>query len=162
MRYFGRGGKNKKRGVGKSLIKTIFGNKMTPVAPKNHVVQQHDLEEKKQRKKRSDAKQDIKFKLSLEDRQKLKSKAIDHKVSLTAIASMIVETELKQQPKIYENYHYDHSGKFVHVMIDQDSFKLVQRLSVEWDCNYRQVAHRIVKDYLKDVHYGVRIFNHRG
>lgn len=135
---------------------------MIPVAPKKNTPINDPSEQKKDRKKRSDAKKDIKFKLSVEDRKKLKSGALDHRVSLTTFGSMIVETELKQQPKSYPQYHYDHSGKFVHVMLDQETFKIVQKLSIEWDCNYRQVAHRIIKDYIKDVYDGLKIVDYRG
>lgn len=134
----------------------IFGRKTVPVKPK--IINQKSTVSKP-RKKRSDAKHDIKFKLSSSDKKVLKLKAMDHQLSLTAFASMVVQSEMFKEND-YENHEYDNYGEFIHVVLEEDFFKMIQRRSVEWGMPYRRVVHRIVKEYLERSNTGITIHHH--
>lgn len=127
-----------------SYSDTIFGRKPATAKPKHFAPKKRDP---KPRKKRSDAKHDIKFRLSPEDKKFLKLQAMDHKMSLTAFASFVVKRELIRD-KDYDVYNYDNDGQFVHVMLDNNCFEMVKTLSIDWDLPYRKVVHRMIKDYI--------------
>lgn len=125
----------------------IFGTKARATAPKFFTKKTPKKSDPKPRKKRSDAKHDIKFKLSPGDKKTLQLVAMDHGMSLTAFASHIVKMDLSRS-KDYGFYHYDHSGQFVHVVLESDFFKVVQTLHINWQIPMRHVVHRIVKSYI--------------
>lgn len=134
----------------------IFGTKTAAVAPKIIAPKPEKKTDPKPRKKRSDAKQDIKFKLSQEDKKFIKLHAMDHGLSLTAFASQVVKKELLRD-RDYEPFEYDDGGQFVHVMLEQDFFEMVKTLSLDWDLPFRKVVHRIIKDYIWRANGGVKI-----
>ncbi|MBS4200262.1 hypothetical protein KHA93_11535 [Bacillus sp. FJAT-49732] len=140
-------------------MNTLFGRKTLPVRPKA-IKQNFNQEQPKKRKKRSDAKKDIKFKLSNEDKKSLQRKAMNHMLSLTAFASLIVENDLLRD-KEYQDYEYDNNGEFVHVVLKEGDFNNIQSLSIEWGISKRRVVHRIVKEYLWIVSGGYTINTYR-
>lgn len=142
------------RGVNNNDI--IFGRKTAALKPK--IITQSNNQIKPKRKKRSDAKHDIKFKLSADDKKLLRLKAMDHNLSLTAFASLIVKNDLLRNRE-YQKFEYDNNGFFIHVVLEHDYFEMVKTLSVEWDLSYRRVVHRIVKDYLWRSSGGVSIYS---
>lgn len=134
----------------------IFGSKRPAAAPKIIINQST----KKIRKKRSDAKKDVKFKLSLEDKKILQYEAMKHNLSLTAFCSMIAKHEI-DKPYDYDDYYYDDNGEFVHAELEQDYFGEVQRLKIEWNMpSYRKVVHRLIKGYLDRIS-GIKIYSYR-
>lgn len=123
---------------------TIFQNKVRAAKPKSY---RDKSGQHKERKKRSDALKDIKFKLSNTDKNALQLLAIEHDVSLTAIASMIVKQEMYKISSLFA-YEYDHNGEFVHVTLNNDDFKTVRLLGSELGLNIRQTVHRIVMNHI--------------
>lgn len=145
--------KNQKGGRTLQNNSTIFGRETKPIKPKNFTSKNHSP---KPRKKRSDAKRDIKFRLSPEDRKTLKLHAMDHRLSLTAFSSMVVKQDLIRE-KEYKNFDYDNDGHFVHVRLESDYFEMVKTLSIEWDLPYRKVVHRMIMDYIWRANGGISI-----
>lgn len=114
----------------------------------------------KQRKKRSDAKNDIKFKLSASEKKQLKLLAADKRLSLTAFASEVIREALRG-PGDQEPVEYNHSGQFIHAVLEDEFSDQVHLLSIEWDIPRRHVAHRIVKNYLAASVNDIKIMNYR-
>ena len=137
----------------------IFGNKRPVAIPKQSNENMKPSNNQKPRKKRSDAKHDIKLKLSSSDKKILKLKAADHNLSLTAFNSMIVKKELLNDWE-YDLFDYDNNGQFVHVMLEKDFFEMIKTLSIEWDISIRKVAHRIIKNYIFRSKGGIKIIDH--
>lgn len=123
---------------------TLFERKTIAAKPKFN---SSKTPTKKPRKTRSDKKHDIKFKLSKEDKQLLKLKAMDHRMSLTAYTTQIVKHELIRDQE-FEYQEYPREGSFVHVVLENDFFEMVKTLSVEWDLSFRKTAHRIMMNYI--------------
>lgn len=121
----------------------IFGRKQTKIAPKPIKPTQPP----KQRKKRSDTKKDIKFRLSAHDKTLLQLRAKDAGLSLTEFCSQVVKTDLLLERE-YKNYEYDNNGKFVHCLLELHYHEMAVTLHIEWDLPLRKVAHRIIKEYL--------------
>lgn len=136
---------------------TIFGREIKTAKPKHFAPKKRDP---KPRKKRIDAKHDIKFRLSPEDKKFLKFQAMDHDLSLTAFTSFIIKRELVQDND-FDNYDYDNEGQFVHVMLDKNCFEMIKTLSVEWDLSLRRAAHRMIKDHICRSSGGVKIIDYR-
>lgn len=137
-------------------MSTLFGRKSVAVRPK--IIKGNINQEPKKRKKRSDAKSDIKFKLSADEKKVLQIKAMNHRLSLTAFVSLVVSNDLLLK-KEYKQHEYDNEGEFVHVVLDQDDFNQIQSLKIEWSMSYRKVVHRIIKEYLWKEKYGITIYS---
>ncbi|MEQ6377113.1 hypothetical protein RZN22_09650 [Bacillaceae bacterium S4-13-58] len=123
---------------------TLFERPTVAVKPKIYT---QKTPTKKTRKTRSDKKHDIKLKLSKEDKQLLKLKAMDHHMSITAFASQVVKQELIREQDS-EDKEYPKDGSFVHVVLENGFFEMVKTLSTEWDLSYRKTTHRVVKHYI--------------
>jgi hypothetical protein len=132
----------------------LFSKKTLNAAPK--IFKSHRPQVQKPRKKRKDAKNDIKFKLSVEDKKLLKLKAIDHRMPLTRFASFVVKKDLVLD-KEYDDYEYEKDGEFVHVELQEDYFEMLKYLAAEWNLSYRMSAHRIIKEYLNREYNDVSI-----
>ncbi|KIL74342.1 hypothetical protein [Bacillus badius] len=112
------------------------------------------------RKKRSDAKHDVKFKLSLEDKKKLHYKAMDENLSITALSSLTVKRELIRE-NFYEDVEYENDGVFVHATFETSYYEMLKTLSVEMNMPIRRVVHRIIKNYLDGTIRHFEIFNYK-
>lgn len=121
----------------------IFGEHRN--LPKQSKVKEE--KEKKKRKIRSDKRCDIKYPLSKTDKRALMYKALEHNMKISSYSSMIVEVELDRSNDCH-HYEYSKVGEFVHACLSQDDFKRIQTLSIEWGVPYREVAFRLVKNYL--------------
>lgn len=135
---------------------TIFGRDQKTAKPK-HFAPKKSIPGP--RKKRSDAKHDIKFRLSPSDKKFLKLRAMDHNLSLTAFTSFIIKSELIRD-NVYDNYEYENDGQFVHVMLDKNCFEMLKTLSVDWNLSFRRAAHQIIKDYIFKASGGVKIIHY--
>lgn len=131
---------------------TIFGRTTVAATPKKIMTTSNP----KSRKKRSDAKHDIKIRLSPDDKKTLKLHAMDHELSLTAFASLVVKKDLLLD-RDYSSYLYDHSGSYIHIVLEKDFFEMIKTLSLNWDMPYRRVVHRIIKEYLWRSAGGIKI-----
>lgn len=121
----------------------IFGEKRN--YPKSSVMK--PVKKDKPRKVRSDKRCDIKYPLSKSDKRALMHKALEYNMKISSFSSMIVEIELDKSGDCHI-YDYDRQGEFVHACLSQDDFKRIQMLSIEWGVSYREVAFRLVKNYL--------------
>lgn len=133
----------------------IFGRKTVAAKPKNLP----KYKSQKPRKTRSDKKHDIKFRLSSDDKKLLKLRSMDHQLSLTAFASLLVKNDLIKR-KEYQKFSYDKNGHFIHVTLENDYFEMVKILSADWDLPYRKVVHRIIKQYL-ETQRGITIHHYK-
>ena len=95
------------------------------------------------RKKRSDAKKDIKVPMSIDGRKTLRSEAYKCNSTTTKIATEKVVKSLKKDCS-YPEVIYLSSEKTVHVKLDQYFYELLQEKAIEWDCSVRKAAHRIL------------------
>lgn len=133
--------------------KTLFESKVAPAAPK-------PVKNKSgQRKTRSDKKKDIKPMIAPEDKKKLQLRAIDSGLSLTEFCSNVVKDYLNKGIE-FNDYDYPFEGKPIHVLLEEEYFKLVELLHVEWDLPRRQVVHRIIKEFLTREFGGFEIISY--
>ncbi|WP_019156854.1 hypothetical protein [Robertmurraya massiliosenegalensis] len=101
------------------------------------------------RKKRSDAKNDIKIPLSLEQRQILKKLAKTRGLSMTTYCSEVLALYLRRKTE-YRRVEYSPTDKkSVHAKLHQPDYDVLFEYSVKWDCSLRQAAHRIITTVLK-------------
>ncbi|MEK4132032.1 hypothetical protein NYE67_20670 [Solibacillus sp. FSL W8-0474] len=143
------------RGKRLKPTKTIFNNQINPV---NRTVKPTGTTE---RKKRSDAKRDIKVKLSEMEKKILQRLAMKRGIELTAMASEIVESQLMDLEQDFINYEYDENGKFVHVLLNEEYFEVIQNLSIEWDISIRKTAFKLIKNHITKVSGGFVIHDYR-
>lgn len=132
------------------MSNTIWGDKRKPFKPEPPIELNNEVQPKK-RKKRSDAKRNIKFPLQHKDKRDLEWKALEHNLKITPFASMIAEEEISSNHN-FGQYEYDDSGELINLWLSESAFKEIQRLRVEWNASsYREVAFRVVKGYLERV-----------
>ncbi|WP_374723594.1 hypothetical protein [Calidifontibacillus erzurumensis] len=106
--------------------------------------------DQKIRRKRSDAKHDIKIPLDVNERQFIRRLAIVHQTSMTAYCSELIEKALASN-KEYPNVLYSaNNKKAVHAKLSGAAFKKVQEYSVQWDCSIRCAAYRILMAALEE------------
>jgi hypothetical protein len=94
-------------------------------------------------------KHDIKFAVTVDDKRKLMLMAFDADLSLTQFCSQLVRKELVRY-RMYSKLAYPTNGVLIHVKLEEDYFKMVQTLAVQWLLPYRQVVHRLVANYLNE------------
>jgi hypothetical protein len=133
-----------------SKTNTIFGRKSVAVKPKLIQETTIQLVSKKERKKRSDAKKDIKFKITVEEKKTLQLRALHHKMSFPEFLNTLVKQELRLT-KNYESYPYDNDGVYVRVKLEDEYVEDIKRLTIEWQIPNLKVVHRIVKEYLENL-----------
>lgn len=108
---------------------------------------------KKDRKKRSDAKKDIKVPVSPSEKKILRVMSY-HQTgtpSITQLASSLVKTGLElSYIKFAPSANYPKEKEFIHVKLTQEEFKVLLELSVEWNCSLRKAAHRILLTLLQE------------
>lgn len=114
-----------------------------------------------ERKKRSDAKRDIKVKLSFEEKKMLQRLAVGKEIEVTAMASIIIEKQLSDLQRDFKDYEYEKNGVFVHVLLDDEHFKIIQNLSIEWGFSVRKTAFKLMKNYLATLSGGFIIHDYR-
>lgn len=125
------------------MVDIIFGGQRINPIPKE--IKQD--KKRKESKRYKNKKYNIKFPLTSEDEKTLKYKALEHNLSVTLFSNMVVKNELKNSHK-YENYEYNKKGKLMNVCLEEEYYKEIQRLSIEWNVSLRQVVFRIVKSYI--------------
>lgn len=99
------------------------------------------------RKKRSDAKFDIRVYFTLEEKQRLKLLAIQRNMALTPFCSDLLKQELIRNND-YEPVEHQTSGKPVEIKLEKEFNNLIMDYCIEWDCSKRKAAHRILKNVL--------------
>ena len=134
----------------------IFGGKRKVPVP----VEPPSPKEEKPRKIRSDKKHNIKYPLSAEDKRQLGHLALEHEMKLTAFSNMIIENELKATHE-YQEFEYDEKGVLVNACLTKSDFLEIQKLAIDGNVSYREVAFRLVKNYLSRV-TEIRINTYRG
>lgn len=96
------------------------------------------------RKKRSDAKIDIKIPLSPEQRQVLKRLAKRYRTSPTGYCSNLLGLFLRRRTEYRLVQYSPTNQKTVHAKLSQSDHDILFEYSVKWDCSLRQAAHRIL------------------
>lgn len=103
-----------------------------------------------QRKKRSDAKVDVKIPFDDEERRKIKVLARKHHTTPTQYISNLLAVGL-MRGKLYPSVSYSPKDKKpVHAKLTAIEHEKLFDCSVEWDCSIRESAYRIVKQMLKN------------
>ncbi|MEQ2529205.1 hypothetical protein WMO40_21250 [Bacillaceae bacterium CLA-AA-H227] len=97
-----------------------------------------------QRKKRSDAKNDVKIPLSLEQRQILKQLAKRHRMSATTYCSELLGLFLRRRTDFRLVEYSPTNKKSVHAKLNTSDYDILFEYSIKWDCSLRQAAHRII------------------
>jgi hypothetical protein len=87
--------------------------------------------------------------MNVDDKRKLMLMAYDVDLSLTQFCSKLVREELVRY-RAYLKIAYPTNGVLIHVKLEDDYFKMVQTLAVQWMLPYRHVVHRLVTNYLKE------------
>lgn len=108
---------------------------------------------KKTRKKRSDAKKDIKVPVSPNEKKLLKMMAFQKTgtPSITQLSSSLVKEGLElSYIKFAPAAKYPQQKDFIHVRLSQADFKALLELSIEWNCSIRKAAHRILLTILQE------------
>lgn len=99
----------------------------------------------KSRKKRCDAKRDIKVCVSSIEKKELKIRALSLAPSITNYTSALVEEGLSRG---YINFlperKYSNEKEFVHVKLPKEQYEKLILLAAEWNCSIRRAAHRIL------------------
>lgn len=109
------------------------------------------LESDKKRKKRNDAKTDIKVSVSIEQKKALRILGFCENLSVTQYASkLVIEGVVKDYIQFAPRTHYARDFEFVHVKLEQSVYERLLRLSVEWNCSVRRAAHRVLINILKE------------
>jgi hypothetical protein len=121
-------------------LNPMFSNKVSSKKKsKIFVVNEH------KRKKRSDAKKDIKVPVTLEQKRGLKLIGYNKQLSITEYASQLVGEALNRSYiKFCPAFSYPKNSQFVHVKLSQEQHQKVVQLSAYWNCSIRQAAHRIL------------------
>ena len=102
-----------------------------------------------QRKKRSDAKNDVKIPFNEEERRKIKVLARKHNTSPTQYVSSLLKIGL-MRGKAYPPVAYSATGKkSIHAKLSESDYEQLFACTVEWDCSYREAAYRIINQMLK-------------
>lgn len=102
-----------------------------------------------QRKKRSDAKSDVKIPLTLEQRQTIKKLAKRHRMSTTTYCSELLGLFLRRGTD-YRLVEYSvKDKKSVHAKLNASDYDILFEYSTKWDCSLRQAAHRILTTAIK-------------
>lgn len=101
------------------------------------------------RKKRSDAKNDVKIPLSLEQRQILKVLAKRQRQSVTTFSSELLGTFLRRRTDFQLVQYSPTNKKSVHAKLNASDYDILFEYSVKWDCSLRQAAHRILTTALR-------------
>lgn len=101
------------------------------------------------RKKRSDAKHDVKIALSTEQRQMIKILANRYHLSPTTYCSQLLGLFLTRSTDFLPVKYSATNKRSVHANLSTIEYKLLFNCSVKWDCSIRQAAHRILTTALK-------------
>lgn len=102
-----------------------------------------------QRKKRSDAKSDVKIPLTLEQRQIVKQLAKRHRMKPTSYCSELLGLFLRRKTE-YRLVDYSAANKkTVHAKLSESDYDILFDYSIKWDCSLRQAAHRILMTAIK-------------
>lgn len=112
------------------------------------------------RKKRSDAKHDIKVLVTIEDKKQLQHMAKNNGKVLTEFASEIVGKQLENLDQDFVNYDYE-DGDFIHVLLNGEHFKMIQNLSIEWGLSIRKTAYKLLKNHIASISGGFIIHDYR-
>ncbi|MDP4087548.1 MAG: hypothetical protein Q8934_23580 [Bacillota bacterium] len=110
-----------------------------------------------QRKKRSDAKHDVKIALSTEQRQITKMLAKRHHLSPTTYCSQLLGLFLIKNTDFQPVEYSPTDKRSVHANLSAAEYKLLFDYSVKWDCSIRQAAHRILTIAIKVESGGINI-----
>jgi flavin-dependent dehydrogenase len=141
--YFERGTNKKVGEKGMEFINPSFQEKNVSKDIKRDVRKQGVSK----RKKRSDAKYDIRVYFTLEEKQRLKLLAIQGNMALTPFCSQLLKRELIRNNN-YDVVEHQTSGKPVEIKLEKEFNDLLMDYCIEWDCSKRKAAHRILKSVL--------------
>lgn len=103
-----------------------------------------------ERKVRCDKKHDIKIPLTLDQRKTIKALARQAGEYPTNYLSQVIKDELPCAEMVPEpSIPYPSASKLSYsVKLEQDYFKRIQDLSIEWDCSMRRAAYRIIACFI--------------
>lgn len=104
--------------------------------------------EKAPRKKRSDAKFDIKIYVSEDEKRAARLFANRALLPITPYCSELVKKALSRSETYPESEHQT-SGKPIEIKLDQAFNTILMDYCIEWDCSKRKAAQRIFKYALK-------------
>lgn len=127
------------------LINPMFNRKNTrkadtPLKTNNEPVQ---------RKKRSDAKNDVKIPFDASERQRIKILARKYNTTPTQYVTSLLKLGLKRG-KAYPHVPYSATNKKpIHAKLSALEYEKLFECTVEWDCSHREAAYRIVSQLLK-------------
>ena len=109
------------------------------------------LQSERKRKKRNDAKTDIKVSVSSEQKKALRILGFCEKLSITQYASKLVKEGVsKEYIQFAPRTHYSKDYEFVHVKLEQPVYEKLVHLSVDWNCSVRKATHRVLINILKE------------
>lgn len=135
--------------------KTLFERKTVAARPK-------PIKISSSHKKRNDKKHNIKFKILPGEKKQLKLRAIEQGKSLTDFCSEIVKKYLGEKDLIGD-FDYPHKdGVLINVLLEEEFFKKIENLYIEWDTSRRQATHRIIKEFLTRESEGFEIISYWG
>jgi hypothetical protein len=116
----------------------------SPVKKSPPKIQQNPNKEPVPRKKRSDAKNDVKIPMTLQQRQIIKQLAKRHRISMTTYCSDLLALFLRRKTE-YRLVEYSSADKkSVHAKLSSSDYDILYEYSIKWDCSLRQAAHRIM------------------
>lgn len=102
-----------------------------------------------QRKKRSDAKNDVKIPFDTLERQRIKGLAKKYKTTPTQYVTSLLKLGLTRG-KTFPHVSYSATNKkSIHAKLDDVDYGNLFECTVEWDCSNREAAYRIVSQMLK-------------
>ncbi|MCK6259550.1 hypothetical protein LCY76_23560 [Fictibacillus sp. KIGAM418] len=103
--------------------------------------QQLDQPPTQKRKKRIDAKHDIRIPISHELKGRLRLLGNKQNKSLTYIGTTILTKGLRHCN--FQQFRYEDSEIIVHAKVQKEIYNQIFKLAIEWDCSVRKAAHRI-------------------
>lgn len=98
---------------------------------------------KKERKKRSDAKHDVKIPLTERQLQVFRIMAFHHNMSPTTYAAYLIQKGMEYNMEFKER-EYRNLRTTVHVKLNRKQYEQLFTFAVKWNCSQRQAAHRIL------------------
>ncbi|MDM5335766.1 hypothetical protein QUF84_00450 [Fictibacillus enclensis] len=104
--------------------------------------------EKAPRKKRSDAKFDIKIYVSEDEKRAARLLANQARLSITPYCSELVKKALCRN-EIYPETEHQTSGKPIEIKLEPAFNEILMDYCIEWDCSKRKAVQRIFKYALK-------------
>ncbi|MFC3882012.1 hypothetical protein ACFOU2_00105 [Bacillus songklensis] len=111
----------------------------------------------KTRKKRSDAKVDVKIPLTTTERQQIRLLAKIKDQSTTECATNFILLYMNRNWDFKEVEYSSVDKKFVHAKFKQKDYDTLFGYAVKWDCSVREAAYRMLATALRSETGGIEI-----